>query len=191
MKTDPVRRIADILEAAGYKVRERLVVMSIPFEFGAVLIAPDRLSDLIVVADTAIEAEQELQDKVIGLSRALDVSRSIRPLTTVLVGPRPRPSTIEAIAKASRVLSIGPISDAVSDARVRDRLAILLPFDPSLVDRRLADPMRELERELGELALDSLAAKLVEASQHGKKGVEAELRRLLAEPLSAPEKSND
>ena len=189
MKTDSIGRVTDILEAAGYKVRERLVVMSIPFEFGAVLVAPDRFSDLIVVADTAIEAEQELRDKVIGLGRALDFSRSNRPLTTVLIGPRPKPFTIETISKASRVLLVGQITSEVTDARIGDQLAILLPLPSLLEDQQLMDPLGELERELGDLTTNAIVDTLVEASLLGKKSVEAELRRLLSEPLGSSEQT--
>ncbi len=107
-QSQPVIRVVRILTDAGYRTLEMPVtVASIPFEFAALLVGSDRANDLIVVIDTLDDSEARVRQKVEGLSRALDLVASRRPLTTVLVGPSPRPAIIEALARVSRVLNVG------------------------------------------------------------------------------------
>jgi hypothetical protein len=88
-QSQPVTRVVDILTNAGYRRRAAPVtVASVPFEFAALLLGSDRANDLIIVIDTLVDDEVRIRQKVEGLSRALDLVASRRPLTVVLVGPR-------------------------------------------------------------------------------------------------------
>src|SRR4051794_6193468 len=97
---DSVTRVVDLLGTVGYRLIEHdkpVTVASVPFEFDAFLVGSDRANDLVVVIDTLVEPEPRIRQKVQGLSRALDVVGSRRPLTVILVGPAPRPRTVEAL----------------------------------------------------------------------------------------------
>lgn len=90
-ESQPVIRIVDILTSARYRhLKAPLTIASVSFEFAALLVGSDRANDLIVVIDTLVDGEVRIRQKVEGLSRALDLVASRRPLTVVLVGPRSR-----------------------------------------------------------------------------------------------------
>lgn len=106
--SQPVQRVVDCLSTAGYREREsKTAIASVPFEFSAILVGSDRALDLIVVIDTLVEPELRIRQKVEGLGRALDLVTSRRPLTVILVGPAPKATTIQALSRVCRVLSVG------------------------------------------------------------------------------------
>src|SRR3546814_18291365 len=73
----------------------------------------------------AAQGERKVLQQVEGIARALDVMRSRRPLTTIVVGPRPVGKTLEALAQAGRILSV---EEATDPAELRDHLAVFLPL---------------------------------------------------------------
>jgi hypothetical protein len=179
-----VKRVIAILCAAGYQLRETLRLRNIDFEFAAVLLAPAGRSDLVVVVDATTETPAQIREKIFTLSRALDASRSRRPLTTVVVGPIERESEVESIKKVSRVLSISPEDvESISDG-VSEQLAVLLPIEIPMRPEVLADSLRELAEEL-QNEFTPLISRLVERSNNGASAVEAELSSVLQRRLSA------
>lgn len=124
-----------------------------------------RSADLVVIGDMATDGERKVVQQIEGIARALDVMRSHRPLTTVIVGPRPIGRSLEALAQVSRIL---PVEEATDPAELRDRLAVLLPLV-------LPEILSE-DRDLGageelDLPAPPLAAELLHASTRGEDAV--------------------
>lgn len=67
---------------------------------------------MIVVGDLAEDSSERLQQKVETVARALDAMRSVRPLTVIVVGPRPSPASLQGMARVARVLPVGMADDA-------------------------------------------------------------------------------
>ena len=87
--TGPVARAAGLLAGAGFSALPQPVdVAGIPFCFSAML-SSARSLDLVVLIDTFESGSEEtMRREVVGLSRALDLAKSRRPLTVVLIGQR-------------------------------------------------------------------------------------------------------
>jgi len=183
--SNPAQRVVDVLTRVGYRLtRMPVSVGSIPFEFTASLIGADRALDLVVIVDTLEDEDQRVQQKVEGLSRALDLVASRRSLTVVLVGPMLRASVVEALSRVSRVLSIGTPIGAQADSAVRDALSVLLPLELPDVSESVADPLGELRERLGALAVDHIHQRLMAAAPSGPEAVRKTLRSVLEEPMA-------
>jgi hypothetical protein len=162
----PAERVAEILVRAGYRqIASPLHVAGLEFDIAGAFVGVGHSADLVVVGDMAAEGERKVVQQIEGIARALDVMRSQRPLTTVVVGPRPVGKTLEALAQVSRIL---PVEEALDPAELRDQLAVLLPLElPASLSA---------DRDLGAgetltLPDDSLAEELVEASKLGETAV--------------------
>lgn len=180
----PIERVTLLLTTAGYRpLSMPLIIGSVPFEFAAALLGPDRAPDLVLVVDTIDEKEGRVRQKITALSRALDVIGSRRPLTAILTGPRPQTSTIEALGRVCRVLPVGTPVGTAADATLHDSLAVLLPLQLPEPTDSVADPMGELFRQMP-TDIDSIIKETVmlHASQ-GSEAVEGALRAMLAEVL--------
>lgn len=151
---------------AGYRrIAPPLQIAGLIFDVAGAFVGVGHSTDLVVIGDMATDGERKVVQQIDGIARALDVMRSHRPLTTVIVGPRPVGKALESLGQVSRILAV---EEAADPAELRDRLAILLPLE--LPDSLSAD------RDLGageELSLpDSpTAAELVEASKFGEEAV--------------------
>lgn len=162
----PTERVAEILLNAGYRrVASPLEIAGLTFDVAGAFVGGAHSADLVVIGDMATDGERKVVQQIDGIARALDVMRSRRPLTTVIVGPRPVGKPLEALAQVSRILAV---EEAIDPDDLRDRLAVLLPL-------KLPDSLSE-ERDLGngeELTLpDSpIATALVEASKLGEEAV--------------------
>jgi hypothetical protein len=122
----PSERVADILVNSGYRrISAPLQVAGLTFDVAAAFVGVGHSADLVVIGDMAADGERKVLQQVEGIARALDVVRSHRPLTIVIVGPRPVGKTLEALAQVGRIL---PVEEAVDSGDLRDRLAILLPL---------------------------------------------------------------
>lgn len=175
----PVGRITTMLQRAGYQaIPVPLLIGGLKFEFAAALVGTGYASDLIIVADTAYEEEGRLARKVEGAARALDISRSTRPLTLVVTGPRPSSATVDSLARVCRVLPTGTLSSA-DDSSLKNWLAVLLPLDIPQNDVLVADPLNQVKLHASNL--DEVMMKLVEAAPLGKQTVREELHRLIDE----------
>lgn len=162
----PSERVADLLVAAGYRrIASPLEVAGLTFDVAGAFVGGGHSADLVVVGDMAADGERKVVQQIDGIARALDVMRSHRPLTSVIVGPRPVGKALEALAQVGRMLAVEEASDP---ADLRDRLAILLPLE-------VPASMSE-ERDLGageELILpeDGIAQRLFDASELGEDAV--------------------
>ena len=170
----PSERVADILVNSGYRrISGPLQVAGLTFDVAAAFVGVGRSPDLVVIGDMAADGERKVLQQVEGIARALDVMRSHRPLTIVIVGPRPVGKTLDALAQVGRIL---PVEEAVDPADLRDRLAILLPLE--LPTTLVAD------RDLGagealSLPDNPLAAELLEVSKLGEEAVKSRFHAAL------------
>lgn len=180
----PIERVTSLLTTAGYRpLSMPLTIGSVPFEFAAALLGPNRAPDLVLVVDTIDEKEGRVRQKITALSRALDVIGSRRPLTAILTGPRPQSSTIEALGRVCRVLPVGTPVGTDADATLHDSLAVLLPLKLPEPTDSVADPMGELSRQVpADIDATVKKAVMLRASQ-GSEAVEGALREILAEVL--------
>lgn len=176
----PVGRIISMLQEAGYQpVPVPLLIGGLKFDLPAALVGTGYSPDLIIVADTAYEEEGRLARKMEGVARALDISRSTRPLTLVVTGPRPSGATIESVARVCRVLPTGTLSSADADSSLRNWLAVLLPLDIPQTDGLVADPLHQVRVHAS--GLDQAMSKLIGAAPLGTQAVREELHRLIDE----------
>jgi hypothetical protein len=184
MNTDPIARIVGILEKSGYRVLPTpFKVANIPFEFAAVLIGTEKAPDLIVVVDTISEKSERIRQKISGLGRAMDVVRSRRPITAILVGPKPDEATLELISRVCRVLPVGTPVGPSDDQLLRDWLSVLLPLELPLTAGVLADPIGELQNRLPSFDDSGFVDHLIAEAQNGAPAVKEALRRHLSQPV--------
>jgi hypothetical protein len=180
----PLDRVIQILVTNYCRVSTPLTVASVPFHFAAVLVGADRAPDLIVIVDTVEEPELRIRQKIDGLGRALDVAGSRRPLTAILVGPKPSDSTLDLLGRVCRVLPVGtPVGDD-AETTLRDWLAVLLPLplpDPS---KALADPMGELKSRLPKGLDETLRSEVLAAASRGRAAVQMALKERLTRALA-------
>jgi len=143
----------------------------------------DRANDLIIVIDTLVDSEERIRQKVEGLSRALDLVASRRPLTVVLVGPPPRPAIVEALGRVSRVLSVGTPTGDTAERFLADTLAVLLPLALPDASEAVVDPLTEIRRHLPDDFDRNVIAPMFAAATGGSEAVKEALRELLEAPL--------
>lgn len=182
--TGPVERVVAVLEGAGYEIVEQpRRIGGIPFEFAAMLAGRSSL-DLIALVDLAVDVDDErIRRRVEGLARALDLVRSRRSLTAVLVGPRRGAGLIQAIAVVARVLTVGSPGED-DEADLRNALAVLLPLEVTTEDGDAADSW-VAARDRMVAAHPAETEVLLSAARSGKAAVESALRDMLGEPIDA------
>jgi len=162
----PAERVAVLLVGAGYrKINMPLQVAGLTFDIAGAFVGVGHSADLVLIGDMAADGERKVVQQVEGIARALDVMRSHRPLSTIIVGPRPIGKTLETLAQVGRILAV---EEALDPAELRDQLAVLLPLElPATLS---AD--RDLGGEDAFVAPDDpLAEALMEASKFGEEAV--------------------
>lgn len=177
----PSERVAQVLTSADYRRLEApLQVAGLIFSVAGAFIGGDRSSDLVVIGDMAADGERGVIQQIEGIARALDVVRSRRPLTSIIVGPRPIGRALEALSQVSRVLAVDEASD---ELELRDRLAVLLPIELpiSLGHDRDLDGIAEVSS-----VADPLLAELIEASALGEAAVRNRFHAALMDLASVP-----
>ncbi|WP_284209593.1 hypothetical protein [Methylorubrum aminovorans] len=122
-------------DTAGFPCPCRSQVAGLAFEVAGAFVGVGHVADLVVVGDMATDGERKVAQQIEGIARALDVMRSRRPLTSIIVGPRPVGKVLDAIAQVSRILAV---EEAADPADLRDRLAILLPLNLPTPSPRIA-----------------------------------------------------
>jgi hypothetical protein len=179
----PVERVIEVLADAGYEiVQQPRRIGGIPFEFAAMLAGHSTL-DLIALVDLAVDSDDErIRRRVEGLAGALDLVRSRRSLTVILVGPRRGTGLIQAIAGVARVLIVGSPGEE-DQADLRDALAVLLPLELVTEDEHAADSWTAA-RDRVVAAHPAEARPVLSAAPTGQAAVENALRNLLGEPIS-------
>jgi hypothetical protein len=179
-----VGRVISLLEGAGYRrCADPLRVADIPFSFAAMLARPTSL-DLVVVIDRIEESDaQQVRERVEGLGRALDAAQSRRPLTVVLVGPRPDLHVFHALREVARVLPVDEGPGATTPEALPDALGALLPLKLAVEGQQNEYSWRAVREELLAAHEGKDVAALVAASATGPRDVEAALADLLSAPL--------
>jgi hypothetical protein len=176
--TTPVERVAKILENARFKrVPTPLHIGGVEIEASAAFIGEPPSPDLVVVGDTIDQTPRRLQQTVEGVGRALDMMGSRRPLTLIVVGPRPESSAMTALSRHARVLTVGELADEPSLA---NWLAVLLPLKlPKAEDNRAEAATLKV---LG-ASEDPLAREFVALGRQGRDSVAARLAIAVDEPF--------
>ena len=145
-----VETVLAVLASVGFQpLPKPLVVAGTTFEFDAAATGTGVSHDLVVVGGQDAEADR-LTQLLSGLSRSLDRLRSCRPVSLVLLGPRPDPIILSRLENHARVILIKSEEPTAEEAR--DAIAIFLPLHlPS--DRQVSvAPVEELLGNLGESA---------------------------------------
>jgi hypothetical protein len=174
-----LERIQAILTGVGYRpLPRRFSVAGLPFEFAMAFVAGEKGHDVVIVIDLTTEtAEKVFVQRIQALARALDLARSRRPLTAILVGAEPDQATVEALSRACRVLPVGAPNDKSADQTLRDWLAVLLPLAELEDLSGVADWDAELSKELATAGDDPHIEKLKTAALHSAESVESEFAR--------------
>lgn len=177
-ETTPVERVAKALEAANFRrMAHPLQIAGLTFDTPAAFVGAPPSPDLVVVGDSTVQSAKEIQRTVEGVGRALDVMQSRRPLTLVLVGPRPESKAISALSRFARVLPVGESADTAS---LDNWLAVLLPLRlPKPVDARGIDSLDELRVEA-----DPLTHELIDLAAYGAEAVAARFAELVEQPFA-------
>jgi len=180
MATTPIDAVATILSTDGLfrRLPKPLQIAGVTIDVAAALVAGDRSLDLVLVADNiGDQARRRLLGAVEGAARALDLVGSRRPLTLVVVGPRPAAEDLRELVRYARVLPVGEDPD---DATLRNWLAALLPLElPSVGEARGEVANAELVSETS----DPLRRELVQAAHGSKDEVSAVLFEAIEEPF--------
>jgi hypothetical protein len=182
--TGPIQRVVNVLEDAGYEIIEQpRRISGIPFEFAAMLAGRGSL-DLVLLVDLAVEADDErIRRRVVGLAGALDLVRSRRSLTVILVGPSRGPDLIQAIGSVARVLTAGSPGEA-DQAGLRDAIAVLLPLEVATEKHNEADPWPAARDRIAS-AHPAETNAILSATRLGSVAVENALRDILSEPIDS------
>lgn len=181
--SNPVDRIAAMLEEAGYRrLKSPLTIGGVVFDVTTAFVGSKTSNDLIVVADTAFEKEDRLLRNIVAITRALDVAKSTRPLTTIVAGPRPSPATMEALSKVCRVLPVGVGHATNLEATLANWLAVLMPLDIPEPRQSVTNPLGEVELQIKDL--DPNMVHFLALAKRGKKSVEDHFYSLVNDALS-------
>lgn len=178
----PVEKVVELLEQSGYRrLPTPLAINRIKFDFPAVLDKQGISSDLILVVDTAMSDDQEIVVNVLGVARALDVSRASNSITTIIVGPRPSVRHLDELKSVCRVLPVGSISEESDGNNLSNWLAVLLPLAEFDTAQALGDPAIALDEKIEQLP--AAVRKFTKAAKQGRKPVEVMMRDLVSEAL--------
>lgn len=181
----PIEGVVQLLAGAGYRRLESpLSIAGLTFEFPAAMVGENPSPDLILVADMAFESDVRILRKVEGVARALDVARSKRPLTTILVGPRPTASVLDAMTKVCRVLPTGVIGTEDSGRLLHNWLAVLLPLALPEPNQDIAEPLESIVKRSSDL--QAWVVEMVDLGAQGADAVQARLHELLNQSLEIP-----
>lgn len=168
--TTPIERVADVLELAHFRrMPTPIQIAGLEINAPAAFVAQSPSPDLVVIGDTVSQTPRELQQVVEGAGRALDTVGSRRPLTLVVVGPRPDSGVLTDLSRYARVL---PVGEAADESSLRNWLAVLMPLTmPTLAG------VGQLPASLDALSANSdpLAQELLDAAVHGVPSAVAEV----------------
>ncbi len=177
-ETTPIERVAELLRKADFRrLPIPLSIGGLQIDAAAAFVGEPPCPDLVVVGDTLDQTPARLQQTVEGVGRALDMMGSRRPLTLVVVGPRPESSTLTRLSRHARVLPVGDESD---QSNLENRLAVLLPLElPKLQESRADAAFDKLFQGI----MDPIERELMELSHTGEAAVSSRLAALVDEPF--------
>jgi hypothetical protein len=178
IETTPVERVAHALENANFRrMPAPLEIAGVTFDAAAAFVGTPPSPDLIVVGDTSLQTSRDLQRIVEGVGRALDVMRSRRPLTLVLVGPRPDSKVITSLSRYARILPVGETADTAS---LSNWLAVLLPLRlPPPAEARGIDSLEALRG-----AADAMGRELIDLALSDPEAIEERFVEMVEEPFA-------
>ncbi len=178
-ETTPVERVAEVLKFARFKRLPMPVeIGGVEIEASAAFVGEPPIPDLIIVGDTLEQTPGRMQQTIEGAGRALDMMGSRRPLTLVVVGPKPESSALTALSRYARVLTVGERAD---ESALANWLAVLLPLNLPKADHGRA------EAASGKLlagSADELVRDFVALALHGPESVAARLAEMVEEPFA-------
>jgi hypothetical protein len=174
----PVDRVAQVLEAAHFRrLPTPLEIAGLRIDMPCAFVGSEPSPDLIVVGDTVAQTPKRLQQIIEGAGRALDMMSSRRPLTLILVGPRPESAVLRAMSRCARVLPVGEVAD---DANLQNWLAVLLPLElPEVNDVRAETASLELLEKTD----DPIALALLALAHEGEAAVAERLHAFVDQPF--------
>ena len=169
-----VERVLAVLAAVGFQpLPKPLVVAGTTFEFDAAAIGTGVSHDLVVVGGQEVGANR-LTQLLSGLSLSLDRLRSYRPVSLVLLGPRPDPTILSRLENHARVIPIKSEEPTAEEAK--DAIAVLLPLHLPSARQVGVAPVEELLGNLGESASHE-HRQIIGLASSGPEAVREALRR--------------
>lgn len=179
MTTTPIERVAEVLGRAQYRhVPTPLEISGLKIDVSDAFVGTGIAPDLIVVGDTTRDKPKRLLQMIEGIGRALDMMDSRRPLTFVIVGPRPSSGEISAMSRFARVLPVGELTD---DDHLLNWLAVLLPLKLPNPRDEFSDVVKTLLQESGD---DPLIGALLAKADEGAEAVASQFHEFIAEPFA-------
>lgn len=167
-ESNPVLKVIHFLKPSGYRlISSPLLISGMTFNFPAILVGPENTSDIVLVADTAIEDNNDILRQVLAVGRALDIAQKNNPLTTIIVGPRPEQSLILTMMSVCRVLPVGALPSENSEKILTNWLSILTPLAQESKSI-IVDPLGDLIFEASDLRSD-----IVDIANISMEGVES------------------
>ena len=140
-----IDEVSILLEDSGFKkLPTPFTLNGISFSFPAAFLGQPPPNDLILIINTDLESESRLSRRVHGLTRALDLAGSKKPLTNIIFGNNVKSSFLESLSYLSRVVPL----DKASHEEAKNRLAILLPLEIPQATSTTTEPLIELLSEL-------------------------------------------
>ena len=186
----PIDRVVTILQGAGYNpLSSPLTLAGLDFKVSAALVGTGRASDLVIVEDTAETKPKEIQVRIESIARAMDLLDSKRPITAVLVGPRPPERELDAISRVSRILPVGSSSSPDQSDLLQNWLAVLLPLSVPSGGHQLANPLAELAIHVD--AENEVITELMASAPSGTSGVAEQLHKIIERCLGTEPDSEE
>lgn len=184
--SNSVDQVVSLLLNAGYRrVSTPFILAGLQFNVAAVMVGADRSSDLVVVEDTVASTSREIQIRIETIARAMDALDSKRPITAIVIGPRPPATELDAMSRVARILPVGPsLLPDRSDA-LRNWLAVLLPLHLPPTGNQLADPLSELKHQLD--PGNTVISELLDSAHLGTSAVQRALHQIIERNLVMPE----
>ena len=174
-----------VLQEGGYQVQsEALRIVDLSFGFDQVLTGPHGRQALVLLVDQEELAVDALKRRLSSLTLALSRTGSRRPVTLILVSPRPTPQDIDALRQLARLVAIDRVAQTAIS--LDDNLREFRPLDITDVSAPLFEASDELKKALGSEASSPQARKLIRAASRGREAVEQTFQTLLAEAIKGP-----
>jgi hypothetical protein len=181
-----VEQVVSLLLDSGYRRLDTpLILAGLRFDVAAALIGADRSSDLVIVEDTVASTSREIQIRIETIARAMDALDSKRPITAILIGPRPSAAELDAMSRVSRILPVGPTSLTDQQGVLQNWLAVLLPLQLPQTGNALADPLSELANQVN--SEDAVISELLKSASLGTFAVQKTLHQILERNLVIPD----
>lgn len=184
MTTGVLEIMADSLHAVGFRsLTMPLEIHGAEFLFDGAFVGTGVSQDLVLVGGLRV-APESLVGLLAGLNRVLDRSASRRPVSLVLLGPRPDAFTLRRLEERARVLTVNTAEP--TPAELANALAVLLPLRLPSPTTLASDPVGQLRKRLG-TRVSTVEEALISAIPDGPDGVREALQSQLAQPFTSAE----